>query len=133
MFLPFATILSITIKKTYTHTHTHTHTQTHTHAGTHKYKFPQRSGRSQLAKQIIFEESFQKISFITIRCGWQSYSEDHLIMIYFCKFQIDLQRLHLHECPVHNSRYSLNLLGDASRFSSVGVHSIFLVLRFLTF
>ena len=41
-------------------------------------------------------------------------------MIQFCKFQIDLQKLHLHEGPDHNLTYSLNLLSDVSRFISVG-------------
>ena len=57
---------------------------------------------------------------LTNRRGWQSCSEVHLVMIQFCKFQIDLQRFHFHECPDHNLTYSLNLPINVSRFISVG-------------
>ena len=41
-------------------------------------------------------------------------------MISFCQFQIDLERLHLHEGPDHKLTYSLNLLSDVSCFILVG-------------
>ena len=37
-----------------------------------------------------------------------------------CRFQVDLQRLHLREGPDHKLTYSLNLISDVSRFISAG-------------
>ena len=59
-------------------------------------------------------------SFITSRCEWKSCSNDQLIIPYFCKFQIYLQRLHSLELPDQNLKNSLNLLSDVSRFIPVG-------------